>query len=197
MGQTSPASTWPKDPAGSGDGFPQAYGGRLAPILRPGDARRMPAPPQPDPVQIVTRFGGVVHRQDLISLCGRGPVDAAVAEGRLHKPGRSWIRLTDRAEDVYAARVARGVVGGLSAALHHNWAVKTPPRETEIIVPANRGQLGPGHRRRVLAAGSARDGVLTPEATVVDCALAHDVDAALSVADSALRSRRVSTRAPV
>lgn len=118
----------------------------------------MPDRAQPDPVQIVTRLGGVVHRQDLVSLCGRRGVDAAVAEGRLHKPGRSWIRLPDQAEDVYAAR----------------------------------GRLGPGHRRRVLTAGSTRSGVLTPEATVVDCALAHEFDAALSVADSALRSRRVS-----
>lgn len=147
-----------------------------------------------DPVDVVTRLGGVVHRQDLIRLCGRSAVDRAVGEGRLHQPQRSWLKIADRTDDLYAARVARGVVGGLSAALHHNWAVKVPPREAEVIVPRNRGRLTAGQRRRALAPGAAHGGILTPAATVVDCALAHPFDAALAVADSALRSRSVTKR---
>lgn len=147
-----------------------------------------------DPVDALTRLGGVVHRQDLLRVCGRGAVDRAVREGRLQQPHRSWLKLADQADDLYAARVARGVVGGLSAALHHNWAVKTPPREPEVIVPRNRGRLTAGQRRRAWEPGEVHGGILTPAATVVDCALAHPFDAALAVADSALRSRRVTAR---
>jgi very-short-patch-repair endonuclease len=148
----------------------------------------------PDPVVIVERLGGVVHRQDLITVCGRRSVDAALAADRLVMPRRSWIRLPEQIEDVCNARAVRGTVAGMSAALHHNWQVKRPPARTEIVVPGNRGRLRPDLdlRRRDLPPGATMNGVLTPAATVVDCARAHPFDAALSVADSALRSGRVT-----
>lgn len=155
----------------------------------------MPDPAHvPDPADVVRRFGGVLHRQDLLRLCSRRAVDAAVGDGRLVMPSRSWVGLPDQARDLYAARAARGVVGGLSAALHHRWPVKTPPDRTEVIVPANRGRLPDDLdvRRRDLAPSAFADGVLTPAATVVDCALAHPFDVALCVADSALRSEKVT-----
>lgn len=145
-----------------------------------------------DPIALTRRLGGIAHRQDLVRVCGRRAVDAAVADGRLLKPGRSWITLPDLADDVRAARTARGVLGGLSAALHHGWAVKAPPGAPEILVPATRGRLPAGHRRTKAAQERAKDGVLTPVATVIDCAVAHPFDVALCVADSALRSRRVT-----
>lgn len=147
-----------------------------------------------DPVVIVERLGGVVHRQDLITVCGRRAVDASLTAGRLVMPRRSWIRLPEQAEDLCDARAARAVLAGRSAALHHGWQVKSPPRRTEIVVPANRGRLRTDLdvRRRDLPPAAVEDGVLTPAATVLDCALALPFDEALSVADSALRSRRVA-----
>lgn len=123
-------------------------------------------------------------------------MDAAVHDGRLVMPTRSWIGLPEQQDDQYAARAARGVLGGLSAALHHRWAVKSPPGRTEVIVPANRGRLRTDLdvRRRDLPRSASAAGVLTPAATVVDCALAHPFDVALCVADSALRSGKVTPR---
>lgn len=62
-------------------------------------------------------------------------------------------------------------------------------------MPANRGRLATGHRRATLAADATEGAVLTPAATVVDCAVAHPFDEALCVADSALRSGRVTKQA--
>jgi very-short-patch-repair endonuclease len=147
-----------------------------------------------DPVAVVRRAGGVARRPELLELVTRQRLDAAIKAGTLIVVRRSTIALADHDAGLVAARAARGVLAGESAALHWSWPVKRPPREPVVIVPRNRSHSlqGVNLLRRPLPSEAAVDHVLTPTATVIDCARSVPFDAALAVADSALRSRRVS-----
>jgi hypothetical protein len=147
-----------------------------------------------DPVAVVRRAGGLARRPELRALVTRNRLDAAIKAGDLIVVGRSTIALADHDAGLVAARATRGVLAGESAALHWNWPVKRPPREPAVIVPRNHSHRldGVNLLRRSLPSEAAVGHVLTPTATVIDCARSVPFDAALAVADSALRSRRVS-----
>ncbi len=91
------------------------------------------------------------------------------------------------------ARAARGVLAGASAALHHGWSVAHPPERPVVVVPRNDShkRLHLDARRHDLPADAHRRWVLTPVATVIDCARTLEFGEALAIADSALRSGRV------
>jgi very-short-patch-repair endonuclease len=147
-----------------------------------------------DPLDLVRRSGGVVPRSQLVELGLRQAVDQAVAAGDLTLMGRKWVALPQARTDVNEARAANGVLAGTSAALHHGWAVAHPPQRPVVIVPRNRARrlrTGLDLRRRDLPPDAVRRWVLTPVATVIDCARTLEFGDALAVADSALRSGRV------
>lgn len=88
-------------------------------------------------------------------------------------------------------------VSHLSAALHHGWKVKAVPDDTWVTLPRTRGALrqstdGVHIHHSDLPADHTRDRVTTPLRTVLDCARQLPFDEALAVADSALRSGKVS-----
>lgn len=145
------------------------------------------------PLDLVRRSGGVVPRRQLVELGLRHATDRAVASGALVLLARRWVAIPAARSAVNEARAVRGVLAGTSAALHHGWAVAHPAERPVVIVPRNHGHKRPhlDVRRRDLPAEAARQGVLTPVATVIDCACALDFGDALAVADSALRSGRV------
>lgn len=96
-----------------------------------------------------------------------------------------------------AARLG-GVVSHLSAALAHGWKVKSTPTRPSISVLRTRSRIDPSGvdlHWTMLSPAERVAGVTDPTRTVVDCARTLPFDEALSVADSALRSGKVSKTA--
>jgi very-short-patch-repair endonuclease len=140
------------------------------------------------------RLGGVSHRQDLLRLCSRRALDAALAEGSVIRVSRNRYVLEAADEARVAAARVHGVVSHLSAALVHGWKVKVPPRRPSVTVRRNRGRIddrGIDLRWSTLTPAERAAGVTDPVRTVVDCARTLPFDEALAVADSALRSSTV------
>lgn len=142
-----------------------------------------------DPADAVRRAGGTLRRVELLEVCSRSAVDAAVHAGALERHGRSCLALPGIAADQAAAARTGGVLVGLSAARAWGWKVKVEPRSPQVAVPRSRH-----HRyvdltvlRRDLPATAIMANRLTRAATVLDCARTLAFDEALAVADSALR----------
>lgn len=97
-----------------------------------------------------------------------------------------------------AAARLNGALGLISAAQAHQWPIRLPPDEPQIVVP--RGRNAPAGRR---AGAQVRWGEVSPaelEAgrtsevrTVLDCARFLPLEDALAVADSALRAGLTKT----
>lgn len=147
-----------------------------------------------DPVDVVRRAGGLCGRAVVLRQSSRRQLDRALADQRLVTLGRSTVALPQLRRDQDLARAAGGVLAGESAALHHGWPVKQAPPRPVVIVARNASHPRPDLEvhRRDLAPGSQRDGVLTTVATVIDCARSLPFDRALTVADAALRTGRVT-----
>lgn len=96
-----------------------------------------------------------------------------------------------------AARAMSGVTSHLSAAAYWGWAVKAPPAQPDVTVPAKR-RVPPKRRDGVtlhwrdLSPTDVDGRVTSPVRTVLDCARDLPFDEALAVADSALRSGGLS-----
>ncbi len=145
--------------------------------------------PSSDVVELVRRSGGVVARKQLRTRKLRAASDHAVAEGSLVVLARKWVALPAAVTAAREAQAAGGILSGTSAALHHGWAVALPPTCPVVTVPRNNSHPRPhlDVRRRDVPAAQVRGHVLTPVATVVDCARTLEFGEALAVADSALR----------
>jgi very-short-patch-repair endonuclease len=144
--------------------------------------------------EALERLGGVAARRELLRLCGRRALDAAVADGSVVRVGRSGLALTSVDRARIAAMRARGVVSHSSAALAHGWKVKESPADPHVTV--RRSQSRMDQEGVVLHWGHLTDaelaaGITDPVRTVIDCARALPFEAALAVADSALRSGKV------
>lgn len=148
-----------------------------------------------DVVEVIQRRGGVLRAAELLMLVTRRQLQAALREGRVVRLRRGWYGLPDGAARAAAASVG-GVLGLLSAARYWGWKVKTEPEVPQVVV--ERGRKVPVSRRqgievRWACLAGAHDGVATDRVrTVIDCARLLPFDEALSVADSALRSRTVT-----
>ena len=143
--------------------------------------------------ECVHRMGGVASWGRIVEHFPAARVRTAVANGRVVKIGHGLYGLPQVERAVVAARSLNGVLSLTSAAMHHGFAVKTPPVRPHITVPRNR-KVSPQRRRGVQLryADVSTDGVATtPLQTVIDCARSLPFDEALSVADSALRSGKV------
>lgn len=162
----------------------------MAGLSRVTKARRMA---DLDVLDLVRRAGGVAPRRQLVELGLRGDTDRAVGAGELVVLARRWVALPAARTAANEARAARGVLAGASAALHHGWSVAHPPERPVVVVPRNDShkRLHLDARRHDLPADAHRRWVLTPVATVIDCARTLEFGEALAIADSALRSGRV------
>ena len=144
--------------------------------------------------QAVTRLGGAVRRADLVEVCGRAAVDAALRDRSLVTLTRGTYGLAD-AEDraVLAAASLSGVLSHRSAALAWGWAVRAEPALPEVTVAKGR-RIAPARRSEVvlhrtdLHPDDVVDGRTSRERTLVDCLRTLPFPDALAVADSALRS---------
>ena len=152
-----------------------------------------------DPVELLTRLGGLATTRELRKAYDAQQLAAAVTDGSIVRVARGHYSLPGPLEARAAARRASGVVSHLSAAQHWGWKVKLPPEQPMITVPRNR-VLTKAQREGVdvrwfnLHKDDIRDGVTSKLRTIVDCARSEPFDAGLSVADSALRAGDVTPR---
>jgi very-short-patch-repair endonuclease len=136
--------------------------------------------------------GGVATRGDVVLACGRSALARALAEGAIVRVarGRYAVPAADRARQ--AAHQASAVAVGLSAAAHHGLLLKWQPKRPQLVVPRGRNISAELQRDNDVSWRALPDPwvtdrwVLTPAATVVDCAARLPFDEALAVADSAL-----------
>jgi very-short-patch-repair endonuclease len=120
-------------------------------------------------------------------------VDQALLAGAIVRMGHGRYGLTALDTAVATAHGMRAVLSHTSAALWHGWEVKAVPALPHVIVPRHRKVL-PERRARVhlhragLLPEEITDGICTsPETTLAHCLRTLPFDAALTVADSALR----------
>lgn len=149
-------------------------------------------------VDVLTRLGGVADARTLVELTSRGQLRRALERGEVVRLTRGGYALPTAERGLRAARSVSGVASHLSAAAYWQWKLKTPPDLPRVIVPAKR-RLAPARRDgmhvswRDLEPGDVSGPVTSPVRTILDCARDLPFDEALSVADSALRSGRITT----
>lgn len=141
--------------------------------------------------------GGVATRADLLAVVSRAEVDQALRRGDLVAVARGRYAVPAVEDAVRAAHALGGILSRESAALHHGWAVKTVPTEPHVSVPRNHKLAA----ERIKGVQIHRDdlhpddveGVATSkEVTLTQCLRSLSWDAALAVADSALRAGHVA-----
>ncbi|MFI5084914.1 MAG: hypothetical protein ACHP7K_03180 [Actinomycetales bacterium] len=108
-------------------------------------------------VALVQSFGGAAHALALLEAgTTKRRLSAAVAGGRLIRPGRGVYMIPGAAADVVQARIQRALLTCSSAAEHYGlWLLRRP---TRLHLTSRRGRLPAefaAHRRPV-SAGSAR-----------------------------------------
>jgi very-short-patch-repair endonuclease len=138
-------------------------------------------------------LGGVATRGTLVRLTSRAAFDRAVAAGEVVRLGRGRYGVPGVDEGVALAATLGGAVSHTSAALHHGWAVLRLPDKPHVTVSRGR-KLDPRAASRApvhiaeLGRGCVRDHVTDPWTTLAACLRSEPFDAALAVADSALRA---------
>ncbi|HEY6932946.1 MAG TPA: hypothetical protein VI452_06060 [Marmoricola sp.] len=150
-----------------------------------------------DVVQLLTQLGGVASFRELEKAVSRHTIAQACRSGRIQHLRRDVYVVPGLDEARAAAARVNGTVSHLSAALAHGWKVKHPPKQPMVTVgphahPTDTAGLAVSYAH--LTADQVVGGVTSKERTVVDCARVLPFDEALAVADSALRSRKVSRR---
>lgn len=149
-------------------------------------------------VKAITRCGGLAEAGTLIRLTSRHAVWVAVERHTIVRDARGRYALPTAEVGMRAANRLSAVVSHTSAAAHFGWEMKDAPARATVTVPRNRKV--PAHVRsevdvfwRPLARGRIGSGAVTsPVQTVLDCARWLPFDAALAIADSALRHRSVT-----
>lgn len=146
-----------------------------------------------DIVEVVRRLGGIAEYGELIGPCTEWQIRRAVDDGRIVRLRRNRYALVDTGAHRASAVEAGGVLSHLSAAVAWGWKVKHPPERPWVTLPRNRRRPAGALERRWADVPDADvvHHVTRPARTVVDCAKALPFDEALSVADSALRSKEV------
>lgn len=150
------------------------------------------------PQQALLRLGAVATATELRRLADPWEIRKAVESGTVVRVGPLRYALPGADEARVTAARLGGVLGGLSAAAHWNWKVKEPASLPCVIVPPWR-RRGEAERKGVdlhwdvvAAEEVSRAGVTSPLRTAVDCLRWLPEQDAISVADSALRSGKVT-----
>lgn len=150
-----------------------------------------------DAVTALDRLGGIAGARELLRLTTRRRLRRALKHGTVTSPARGRFCLPTAVDAQRKAAELTAVVCLRSAAAHHGWKLKTQPTVPELMVRRGR-KLPPVRLGGVsihwanLAPDQIEGGVTTPLRTVVDCARALPFDEALAIADSALRSGKVT-----
>lgn len=141
--------------------------------------------------------GGVAYRDQL--PVRKDALTGAVDAGLILRPRRGVYALAGADEALLLARMVRGARSHRSAALVHGWSVVSRPPRPELVVPRGRSARIPDGvdrratiRWRLLSREEIDEACTCAIETVVDCLRDLPADEAVPVADSALRSGRVS-----
>lgn len=142
----------------------------------------------------VRRRGGVVTVREARTECSRDALATALRECVLVRLNRTTLSLPGISRARQEALRHRGLVSHLDAAMGHGWKVKRPPDRPSITVPRGRKIRQPARAKVHYADIEVPlPGALTsPVDTVIACARDLPFDEALSVADQALRSGKVT-----
>jgi len=149
-------------------------------------------------VRAITRCGGIAEAGTLIRLTSRHAVSIAVERQVIVRDARGRYALPTAEIGIRTANRFSAVMSHTSAAAHWGWEMKEVPARPTVSVPRNRKV--PAEMRsgvdvfwRPLARGRIESALVTsPIQTVLDCARWLPFDAALAIADSALRHRSVA-----
>lgn len=142
-------------------------------------------------------LGGVATRSQLLRAFPRASVDRAVSAAEVVVLARNRYALPSVDGSIARAHQLSGVLSHASAALVHGWAVKTAPDVPHVTVRRKR-KLTAEQRAGVtihyadLADGDIDGRVTSKEFTLLQCLRTMPFDAALAVADSALRAGDVA-----
>lgn len=147
---------------------------------------------RPTPDAVLTRLGGVADAATLLRVVTKSQVRRALRAGLIVRDARGRYSLPDAAAGLRAAHRLTAVASHLTAAMLHGWEVKAPPPRPMVTVPRNR-RVEPARRDDVavhwadLRPEEIVSRITSPARTVLDCAKDLPFDAALAVADSAIR----------
>jgi hypothetical protein len=143
-----------------------------------------------DPVDALTRLGGVAAWRDLERLTSRRRLRTAVGAGRITRVATGRYALPTAARSLTLAAAHGGHVSHLCAAAHHGWEIARQPELPQLVVPRHRdlprglvAEVTRLPRRATDLAGP----VTGPLLTVLLCARDLSFPEALAVADSCLR----------
>lgn len=146
----------------------------------------------------LVRLGGVAtYRQLRQAGASARRIRRARARREIVRAGYGRYVLASTQEHRARAHAMSGVLSHTSAAVHYGWKVKDMPQRAQVLVPRNRNVAAADRQQvqvrfRDLRPAEVRLGVTTPLRTVLDCARDLPFDAALAVADSALRAGDVT-----
>jgi len=141
------------------------------------------------------RLGGVATSSTLIRIHSRPVFRQARLDGTILRAGPDRYVLPGGKERIAAAARVNGSLTHLSAAQHHGWRVKNTPEQVQVVVPRGR-KVSPDRRVGVELFRGPTSGLVTDKVrTVIDCARKLPFDAALGVADSALKDPDVTREA--
>lgn len=151
-----------------------------------------------DPVVVLARLGGTATAAQLRALCDPWAIRKAVHAGAILRPGSRRYALPTAAVGLAGAARAGGILAGPSAAAYWGWGLKEQPREPWVLFRRGWKRSAVDRDGLVVRWAQISDGevsegrVTSPLRTVLDCLRWLPEPDALCVADSALRSRRVS-----
>ena len=148
------------------------------------------------PGEVLAAMGGTSSSADLLAHCTKAAVRTAVDDGDILRPRRGTYVLPSAPDPRRSAARIGGVASHESAAVCWGMELLQPTPQVHVTIARS--------RRRVDAAGAVlhwanvprsdiHDRVTAPLRTVVDCARTSPFAQALSIADSALRLRLVTT----
>ena len=147
------------------------------------------------PEEALAQLGGVATSRELLARTTRRRLRTALEAEQVVRLTRDSYALPTAQDGLTAAGRVSGVASHLSAAAFYGWKVLDQPGRPQVVVPRKRkvrSGRGMDVRYRDLAREEIRrPGVTEPIRTVLDCARDLSWDAALAVADSALRSGEV------
>jgi hypothetical protein len=149
-------------------------------------------------VRALVRCGGTAQAGTLIRVTSRHAVSTAVERQVIVRDSRGRYALPTAEVGMRTANRLSAVISHPSAAAHHGWEMEDVPARATVTVP--RSRKVPAQVRsevdvfwRPLVRGRiASASVTSPVQTVLDCARWLPFDAALAIADSALRHRSVT-----
>jgi very-short-patch-repair endonuclease len=152
---------------------------------------------QPEAVDVLRRLDGAARARDLVAICGRGALRAAVQSGDVIRVAHGRYALPECTDPWLAALRLSGVISHVSAAQHWRLEVLARPTAPDVTVRRGRhhvdGRSVAVHWADLAATDlDERGRVTSPLRTVLDCARLLPFAQGLAIADSALRNGLVT-----